>query len=83
MIPINVLKLTPGAENSLFIKIFIIILLLLCSGWWFNDCFAANLNGQYDANCKTSSNGGGIIWMPWEGNKVSLKYAQMMIRRNS
>ena len=50
------------------------------SGWWFNGCFAANLNGRR----LTSSNIGetrGIHWWTWKNQWYSMKRASMKIRR--
>jgi hypothetical protein len=48
------------------------------SGWWFNDCFAANLNGIYYKGCKPpQSQTDGITWMPFHNNKYSMKSAYM------
>ena len=50
------------------------------SGWWFRNCFYANLNGVY----QTSSSHGsyhGIQWYTWKPT-YSFKGASMMIRRS-
>ncbi|XP_054088937.1 ficolin-2-like [Zeugodacus cucurbitae] len=49
------------------------------AGWWYNDCYDSNLNGEY-LNNNNKSNGKGIIWRKWRGGNYSLKYAHMAIR---
>jgi len=52
------------------------------SGWWFNNCFAANLNGVYYKDCKgPSSKTDGITWIPFHNNKYFMNFASMKIRR--
>ncbi|XP_031621103.1 angiopoietin-2-like isoform X2 [Contarinia nasturtii] len=48
------------------------------SGWWFNNCIEANLNGVYRFN-PLNNNYVGIIWEKWLGD-YSLKSTKMMIR---
>ncbi|XP_071492571.1 microfibril-associated glycoprotein 4-like [Diadema antillarum] len=37
------------------------------SGWWFNRCLYANLNGVYKSGEKTVSE---VIWSSWKGNSM-------------
>ncbi|XP_061197732.1 ficolin-1-like [Saccostrea echinata] len=43
-------------------------------GWWFNNCYKANLNGEYDSKLYKA----GVVWYSWLDE--SLKEARMMIR---
>jgi CubicO group peptidase (beta-lactamase class C family) len=52
------------------------------SGWWFNDCFAANLNGIYYSNCSSNGATDGVTWTPFHNNKYSLRSAYMEIKRS-
>ncbi|KAM3864471.1 microfibril-associated glycoprotein 4-like [Diretmus argenteus] len=47
-------------------------------GWWYEDCYKANPNGQYLWG--SSNQGTGINWQPWRGNGYSLKAISMKIR---
>jgi len=51
------------------------------SGWWFNDCFDANLNGVYYPSCTAGSQTDGVVWLPFKNAKYSLARAEMKIRR--
>ncbi|KAJ8307508.1 hypothetical protein KUTeg_015592 [Tegillarca granosa] len=42
--------------------------------WWYNGCFASNLNGVYGS-------GKGMSWSEFHGTHTSLKSSLMMIRR--
>lgn len=49
-------------------------------GWWFNRCFQANLNGQYNEDCQ-AKDGQGIIWASaWYFQYYSLKRVEMKVR---
>ncbi|XP_017473260.1 PREDICTED: angiopoietin-2-like isoform X1 [Rhagoletis zephyria] len=48
------------------------------SGWWFDNCSEANLNGIY-RETPSGHNYVGIIWEQWRGD-YSLQKARMMIR---
>ncbi|XP_033645293.1 ficolin-1-like [Asterias rubens] len=48
-------------------------------GWWYNTCFASNLNGEYHQDPNTEL-GNGIIWNAWKGMSYSLKTTEMKIR---
>ncbi|XP_060089285.1 fibrinogen-like protein 1 [Heteronotia binoei] len=51
------------------------------SGWWFNRCHAANLNGQYYKDgAYNGSFDNGVVWATWRGLWYSLKYTAMKIR---
>lgn len=47
-------------------------------GWWYNSCYRANLNGQYQRNGPRPHQG--ITWNFWKGDSYSLKTAIMMFR---
>ena len=47
--------------------------------WWYNNCYASNLNGRY-FNTKTN-NDQGIKWWDWKG--TTLKFSEMKTRRNN
>ena len=48
-------------------------------GWWFEDCFWANLNGHYQGG--PSGFGLGIHWREFKGIRYSLKTTIMKVRR--
>ena len=55
--------------------------ILYNSGWWFNSCFAINLNGIYRTP-GPSGRAEGIHWHTyWKGHYESLKSTMMMMRR--
>ena len=51
------------------------------SGWWFENCAHANLNGFYYTSSNNTYKGRGIFWSTWEGWYYSLTRAEMKIRR--
>ncbi|KAM3862869.1 uncharacterized protein ACN63O_012762 [Diretmus argenteus] len=60
------------------------------AGWWFHQCFYANLNGVYYKGGRYSSKGqnllgpDGIVWFSWKDSDFySLKTVSMMIRPRS
>ncbi|XP_033643208.1 fibrinogen C domain-containing protein 1-like [Asterias rubens] len=55
----------------------------LYSGWWFNFCHRANLNGRYknQLDAVGAQRDQGIQWTDWKGFEYSLKKAEMKFRR--
>ncbi|ELK08856.1 Fibrinogen-like protein 1 [Pteropus alecto] len=52
------------------------------SGWWFNRCHSANLNGLYYPGSYRAKTDNGIVWHTWHGWWYSLKSVVMKIRPN-
>uniref|UniRef100_A0A287D9Y4 Fibrinogen-like protein 1 n=1 Tax=Ictidomys tridecemlineatus TaxID=43179 RepID=A0A287D9Y4_ICTTR len=52
------------------------------SGWWFNRCHSANLNGVYYKGPYTAETDNGVVWYTWHGWWYSLKSVVMKIRPN-
>ncbi|XP_072120372.1 fibrinogen like 1B isoform X1 [Mobula birostris] len=51
------------------------------SGWWFNRCHSANLNGKYYRHGNyTAKHDSGVLWSTWKGLWYSLKFTTMKIR---
>ncbi|XP_055493455.1 LOW QUALITY PROTEIN: fibrinogen like 1B [Leucoraja erinacea] len=51
------------------------------SGWWFNRCHAANLNGKYYRRGNYSAkNDNGVVWNTWRGWWYSLRFTSMKVR---
>ncbi|XP_043242521.1 angiopoietin-related protein 7-like [Amphibalanus amphitrite] len=50
------------------------------SGWWFNSCYKANLNGVYLSGELNDTEWRGVVWQAWRGYHHSLKSAEMKIR---
>ena len=48
------------------------------SGWWFNGCHTANLNGYYYTSNPTPDDGG-ISWIDRRWYEYSYKFAQMKV----
>ena len=48
-------------------------------GWWYVDCHKAYLNGLYHQGDHVSE-GDGINWLHWKGDKYSAKRSEMKIR---
>lgn len=56
---------------------------LLSSGWWYNTCHDAHLNGIYynfPGSIKKPQVPDGITWQTWTGNSNSLKTVVMALR---
>ena len=47
-------------------------------GWWYRDCYAANLNGLYGASSPNERQS--MNWYAWMDTFASLTTAQMSIR---
>ncbi|XP_072040384.1 ficolin-2-like [Amphiura filiformis] len=47
-------------------------------GWWYGDCYYANLNGVYLEGADSTSTG--IVWAKWRGAQYSLKRVEMKTR---
>ncbi|XP_072536746.1 uncharacterized protein tnxba [Salminus brasiliensis] len=45
-------------------------------GWWYKNCYKANLNGLYS----TFSENQGVVWIDWKGKDVSIPYTEMKLR---
>ncbi|XP_022074766.2 tenascin [Acanthochromis polyacanthus] len=45
-------------------------------GWWYKNCYKANLNGLYGTN----SNNQGIVWIDWKGKDSSIPFTEMKFR---
>nr|XP_046256812.1 tenascin [Scatophagus argus] len=45
-------------------------------GWWYKNCYKANLNGLYGIN----SNNQGIVWIDWKGKDASIPFTEMKFR---
>ncbi|XP_032775073.1 fibrinogen-like protein 1 [Rattus rattus] len=50
------------------------------SGWWFNRCHSANLNGVYYQGPYRAETDNGVVWYTWRGWWYSLKSVVMKIR---
>ncbi|XP_029985759.1 angiopoietin-4-like [Sphaeramia orbicularis] len=60
------------------------------AGWWFHQCFYANLNGvyyqggQYSLKAQNLLGPDGIVWFSWKDSDFySLKAVSMMVRPNN
>ncbi|VDH91613.1 Hypothetical predicted protein [Mytilus galloprovincialis] len=49
-------------------------------GWWYDNCYLANLNGRYNGTINESGKYTGLVWCKWKRD-YSLKATLMMIRR--
>ena len=49
-------------------------------GWWYNDCYHANLNGLY-YHTGLQTHRDGIAWRFWRGSNYSLKVTELKVRR--
>ncbi|XP_031709305.1 tenascin [Anarrhichthys ocellatus] len=45
-------------------------------GWWYKNCYKANLNGLYGIN----SNNQGVVWIDWKGKDSSVPFVEMKFR---
>ncbi|TTF41818.1 Tenascin [Bagarius yarrelli] len=45
-------------------------------GWWYKNCYKANLNGVY----ATFSKDQGVVWIDWKGKDISLPFTEMKLR---
>uniref|UniRef100_A0A3B1KJ83 Tenascin XB n=1 Tax=Astyanax mexicanus TaxID=7994 RepID=A0A3B1KJ83_ASTMX len=45
-------------------------------GWWYKNCYKANLNGLYS----TFSQNQGVVWIDWKGKDVSIPFTEMKLR---
>ncbi|KAM7420595.1 hypothetical protein PAMA_015023 [Pampus argenteus] len=45
-------------------------------GWWYKNCYKANLNGLYGTN----SNNQGVVWIDWKGKDSSIPFTEMKFR---
>nr|XP_040022307.1 tenascin [Gasterosteus aculeatus aculeatus] len=45
-------------------------------GWWYKNCYKANLNGLYGSN----SDNQGVVWIDWRGKDSSVPFAEMKFR---
>ncbi|XP_028282196.1 tenascin isoform X2 [Parambassis ranga] len=45
-------------------------------GWWYKNCYKANLNGLYGIN----SNNQGVVWIDWKGKDSSIPFTEMKFR---
>ncbi|XP_042596658.1 mucin-3A-like isoform X2 [Cyprinus carpio] len=45
-------------------------------GWWYKNCYKANLNGLY----ASYSDNKGVVWIDWKGKDASLPFTEMKLR---
>ncbi|XP_016308223.1 uncharacterized protein LOC107662658 [Sinocyclocheilus anshuiensis] len=45
-------------------------------GWWYKNCYMANLNGLY----ASYSDNKGVVWIDWKGKDASLPFTEMKLR---
>ncbi|XP_065117360.2 tenascin-X [Paramisgurnus dabryanus] len=45
-------------------------------GWWYKNCYKANLNGLYGS----FSDNKGVVWIDWKGKDASLPFTEMKLR---
>uniref|UniRef100_A0AAY4CF39 Uncharacterized protein n=2 Tax=Denticeps clupeoides TaxID=299321 RepID=A0AAY4CF39_9TELE len=45
-------------------------------GWWYKNCYKANLNGLYS----TFSKNQGVVWIDWRGKDASIPFTEMKLR---
>ncbi|KAK2903267.1 hypothetical protein Q8A67_007980 [Cirrhinus molitorella] len=48
-------------------------------GWWYKNCYKANLNGLY----ASYSDNKGVVWIDWKGKDASLPFTEMKLRPSS
>jgi len=51
-------------------------------GWWYNDCFQANLNGVYEGPGHGDSYAAGIVWGTWNHEYNSMRSSHMWVQPN-
>ncbi|XP_024123086.1 tenascin isoform X2 [Oryzias melastigma] len=49
---------------------------LYMGGWWYKNCYRANLNGLYGSHTKNQ----GIVWIDWKGKDSSIPFTEMKFR---
>ncbi len=52
---------------------------LYMGGWWYNNCYWANLNGMY-LNGSTDEWAKGVVWFTWLEHSHSLLKTEMKLR---
>ncbi|XP_056618170.1 tenascin [Triplophysa dalaica] len=45
-------------------------------GWWYKNCYKANLNGLYGS----FSDNKGVVWIDWKGKDSSIPFTEMKLR---
>ncbi|CAM4698792.1 unnamed protein product [Leuciscus chuanchicus] len=45
-------------------------------GWWYKNCYKANLNGLYASYTDNK----GVVWIDWKGKDASLPFTEMKLR---
>ena len=53
----------------------------LSGAWWFKTCYRAHLNAPYTHSSKVHQ-WQGIIWNTFKGDRYSLKFTEMKVRRH-
>ena len=50
-------------------------------GWWYYDCFEANLNNMYCNGTAENTNDTCMNWKAWSGNYGDIVYSEMKLRK--